>query len=82
MWNKGGKIEWLLELQTIECDSSNLEMYSVMNRNEIDAEDKLMNQIDLGTLRLSGNSVIFMSDDCSLCIPLWVTSLLRKLVEQ
>ena len=27
-WNKGGKIRWLLELQNLECDSSNLEIYS------------------------------------------------------
>ena len=31
-WNKGSKIGWLLELQNLECDSSNLEIYSVMNK--------------------------------------------------
>ena len=31
-WNKGGEIGWLLELQNLESDNSNLEIYSLANR--------------------------------------------------
>ena len=31
-WNKGGEIGWLLELENLESDSGNLEIYSVANR--------------------------------------------------
>ena len=31
-WNEGSEIGWLLELKNLECDSSNLKIYSVTNR--------------------------------------------------
>ena len=34
-WNKGGEIGWLLELQNLESDSSNLEIYSVASRKPV-----------------------------------------------
>ena len=32
IYNKGGEVGWLLELENLESDSSNLENYSVANR--------------------------------------------------
>ena len=42
-WNKGAKIGWLLELQNLECYSSNLEIYSVTNRKPMQIRKILFN---------------------------------------
>ena len=56
--NKGDEIGWLLEMENLESDSSNLEIYSVANRKPMQ-------------LRKNGRDVAktrFLSNDPGKCI--------------
>ena len=52
-WNEGGEIVWLLKLRNLECDSSYLETYSVMNRKPMQIR---MNRRDAAKTRMLSNN--------------------------
>ena len=56
--NKGGKIGWLLELENLESDSGNLEIYSMANRKPMQLREK----------RRDAEKTRFFSNDPGKCI--------------